>query len=111
MVLDSAPGFGSIQGDISNGYNEIEHEGVLTAIRKEDALNNTLSFSHTLLEPVAYVGMGNGSRLLNAPFISRESVQQGAVESGCFFCNQSRLGLQKVVSTHAPSRMWCHGHR
>jgi len=62
---------------ISNGYNEIEREGVLTAIRKEDTLDNTLAFSHALLGPVAYVDMGNRTRLLTAPFISREGVQQG----------------------------------
>ena len=73
-VLDSAPGFGAIQGDISNGYNEIKRERVITAIRKQNTLDDTLAFTHALLEPDAYEGMGNGTRLLNAPFLSREGV-------------------------------------
>ena len=70
---------------ISNGYNEIEREGVLMAIRKEDTLDKTLAFSHASLEPVAYVGMGNGTHLLTTPFLSREGIQQGAVKSRWFF--------------------------
>ena len=48
-MLDSAPGFCAIQGDISNGYNEIEREGVIAAIHQQNTLDNTLAFSHALL--------------------------------------------------------------
>ena len=95
---------------ISNGYNEIEREGVLTAIRKEDTLDNTLAFSHALLEPVAYVGMGNGTRLLTTQFLSREGGQQGAVKRGSFFCYQSGLGFQMTTPASGPTQRWYHSH-
>ena len=84
-MLDSAPEFGTIQGNIKNRYNEIEGEGILTVIHNAETLDDTMTFSTNMLEPVAYVDMDSGTHLLNTPFLSREDAQQGAVESSSFF--------------------------
>ena len=55
-----------MQGDLSNGYNEVLQEGVIVNIKDSGKLDDTLAFSHALLLPEAYVGMGNGTSLITA---------------------------------------------
>ena len=80
-ALDANSRFGCIQGDIKNGYNEVERASVVDEVRSHDCLSNTLAFTHALLEPAAYVGMGGGCGMITAPFKCEEGVHQGAVES------------------------------
>ena len=58
-IMDAAPGFGVIQGDIANGYKKISREGVLTAIKAHASIGNTVAFSQALIVPLAYIGIGN----------------------------------------------------
>ncbi|EJK70875.1 hypothetical protein THAOC_07730, partial [Thalassiosira oceanica] len=100
-ALDANPDFGIIQGDIKNGYNEVARESVLNAIRSAGTLGDTLAFSHALLEPEAYVGMGSGTGLFTAPFKMVEGVHQGAVESGWYFsitCNRAFQNLREYLA-------------
>ena len=102
-MLDSAPGFGTIQGGITNNrYNEIEREGVLMEIHEEHTLDDTLAFSHAMLEPVAYVCMGNGTCLIKAPLFSREEVHQGAVKSSWFFAINMERAFKYLHQFLAP---------
>ena len=94
---DANPDFGVIQGDIKNGYNEICGESVLATIKGTGKLDETLAFSHALMEPVAYVDMGGGIGLVEASFKCEGGMYQGAVERGCFFllgCNKTFQTLQ-----------------
>ena len=93
------PGFGVIQGDVTNGYNEITREAVLNSIRDTGRLNNTLPFSHTRMHLQAYVGMGSGTQLTKAPFKCAEGVHQGAVESCWFFALGFNKAFQKYNTT------------
>ena len=54
-------------------------------MRETLKLNDTLVFMHALLEPEAYVGMGNDTNLITAPFHCSDGVHQGAVEAGWLF--------------------------
>ena len=102
-ALDANPDFGCIQGDIKNGYNEVSRASVLDEIRSHASLSNTLAFSHALMEPAAYVGMGGGCQLITAPFKCKEGVHQGAVESGFYFsiaCNPSFQELNDTLAVH-----------
>ena len=76
---------GCMQSDLRNGYNDVMREGVLVNIKDSGKLDDTLAFSHALLLPEAYVGMGNGTSLATAPFRCAEGVHQGAIEAGWFF--------------------------
>ena len=57
-----------MQGDLKNGYNNVESEGVLIRIKDSGKLDDTLAFSYALLLTEAYVGMGNGTSLTTSPF-------------------------------------------
>ena len=63
-----------MQGDLKNGYNNVESEGVLIRIKDSGKLDDTLAFSHALLLTEAYVGMGNGTSLTTSPFRCVEGV-------------------------------------
>ena len=102
-VLDAEPTFCVFQGDLKNGYNEIGREAILSAMREEEQLDDTLSYTHALLEPEAYVGMGNGTALVTAPFRVSEGVHQGAIESGWLFslgCNKAFQALNRRLAPH-----------
>ena len=91
-ALDANRGHCALKGDLRNGYNEGERAGVIDGIREEETLHGTLAFKHALLAPEAYIGMGNGTALVTAPFRCCEGTQQGAVESGWDFsllCNKA----------------------
>ena len=74
----------SIEGDIKNGYNEVEKENVMREVKGCGQLDDTFELMQTLLELCAYVGMGKGTNLVIALFIMEEGVQQGVVQSKCF---------------------------
>ena len=82
---DAAPGHAIIQGDIKNGYNEVQRESILREVKGSGKLDDTVAFMQALLEPSAYVGMGKGTNLITAPFRVAEGTHQGAVESGWLF--------------------------
>ena len=54
-AMYAAPGFTSIQGDIKNGYNEVEKESVMKEMKGCGKLDNTVAFMQTLLGPSAYL--------------------------------------------------------
>ena len=66
--LDSASSFSVIKGNIANGYNKVACKAILTQIKGENFIANTVVFSQALLMPAAYVGMGSGIHLTKAPF-------------------------------------------
>ena len=90
-AMDAAPGHATIQGDIKNGFNEVQRETMLQETKTCGKLDDTVVFMQTLLEPHAYVGMGKGTSLTTAPFKMSEGTHQGAVESGWYFC----MGVNK----------------
>ena len=49
-----------------------------------------------MLSPEAYVGMGSGTQLAQAPFKCEEGVHQGAIESGWFFSLACNKAFQKL---------------
>ena len=53
----AAPGFASIQGDIQNGYNEVQKESVMEEMKMCGKLDETVVFMQVSLEPSAYIGM------------------------------------------------------
>ena len=71
-MLDARPDFGTIQGDIRNGFNEVECESIPGAMKDTPGLSCSLAFSHALLEPRTYIGMGSGTNIVMAPFHSKE---------------------------------------
>ena len=85
---DAAPGHATIQGDIKNGYNEVQRERMLQEVKRSGKLDDTVAFMQALLEPSAYIGMGKvgkGTDLTTALFRVAEGTHQGAVESGWLF--------------------------
>ena len=86
-AIKMLPAFSYMQGDLKNGYNEVECEGVLVNIKDDSGKldDTTLAFSHALLLPEAHVGVGNGTSLTTAPCRCAEGVHQGAIEAGWFF--------------------------
>ena len=98
-TLDANPHFAVIQGDIKNGYNELCRESVLEAIKESGKLDSPLAFSHDLMLPEAYVGMGSGTRLVKAPFRCAEGMHQGAVESRWHYSHRYNKAFQKLRST------------
>ena len=81
---DAAPGHATIQGDIKNGYNEVQRESMLQEAKSSGKLDNTVVFMHALLDPHAYVGMGKGTKLTTAPFKMSEGTHHGAIESSWY---------------------------
>ena len=71
-------------------------EGVLVNIKNSGKLDDTLAFSHVLLLPEAYVGIGNGTGLATAPFRCVEGVHQGAIEAGWFFAIAVNPAFQRL---------------
>ena len=68
-----------------NGFNEAERQKMLSETKQEETLSNTVVFMQALLEPSGYVAMGNGTRLIDAPFSCDEGGHQGAVETSFLF--------------------------
>ena len=105
---DAAPGHATIQGDIKNGFNEVQRETMLQEAKKSGKLNDTVAFMHALLEPSAYVGMGKGTELMTAPFRVAEGTHQGAVESGWLFSlavNPTFKMCDRMVAEHGVCSM------
>ena len=86
----------SIPGDLRNENNDVMQEGVFVNIKDSGKLDDTLAYSHALLLPEAYVGMGNGTSLTTAPFRCAEGVLQGAIEAGWFFAIAVNPAFQRL---------------
>ena len=81
---------------------------VLDGIRSYDCLSNTLAFSHVLMEPAAYAGMGGGTSLTTSPFRCNEGIRQGAVKSGWSFtlaCNPAFQCLNETLAANGGAVM------
>ena len=98
-MLDARPDFGTLQGGIKNGFNKVKRESIFGAMKVMPGLSCTLAFSHALLEPMTYVGMGSGTDIVTAPFHSEEGSQQGLVEGGWFFALAANAPFQKTNDT------------
>ena len=85
-ALDADPSHGVVKGDLMNGFNEAERQIMLSETKQEDTLSNTVVFMQALLDPSGYVAMGNGTRLIDAPFSNcDDGGHQGAVETSFLF--------------------------
>jgi hypothetical protein len=85
VALDANPDFAIFQGNIKNGCNKISHESILTALKEQPDLHNTLVFTHLMLSPRSFIAMGSGTNMTDAKFRVEEGVQQGAVPSGWLY--------------------------
>ena len=75
----------------------------MAAIKGQDSPTNTAVFSQALLDPAAYVGMGNDTGLITAPFLNEEGVHQGAIEGRWFFairCNDAFQWLNTTLAEY-----------
>ena len=102
-VLDVRPDFGAVQGDINNGFNEIQRESIMTAMKGEAGLSRTLAFSHTLMDPITYIGMGSGTNVVTASFRLEEGFQQGAIKASWIFALRANEAFQQPNPTLQPS--------
>lgn len=102
-VMDAQPDFGAVQGDIKNAFNEIQRESIMEAMKGEIGLSSTLAFSHVLLNPITYIGMGSCANVVTAPFKSEEGSQQWAIKVGWFFALGANAAFQRLNDTLHPS--------
>jgi len=73
----------------------------LESIKEEGDMQDTLAFSHALLDPHVYIGADNNIRLTVAPFLVQDGVHQGVIgESSWFFS----FGCKKVF--HNANKLW-----
>ncbi len=68
VAMDAKLSFSTFQEDLKKGYNKIKCDSILNAMNKEESLTMTLAFTHALLNPEAYVGMGSSTSLIMVPF-------------------------------------------
>ena len=101
LMMAANPDFGVIKGDIKNGYNEASREHCLRIMKETGKLNHILAFSHALLNPVSYIGIGSGARVIDAGFKSCEGFDQGALEAGPFFALTVNPAFQNMHQTLA----------
>ena len=75
-----------------NGYNEVKRSSVMEELTAQESLEGLYAYTHAMLTPMSFIGMGRGTNLTAAPFRSEEGLQQGAVPSGYLFtlgCNKA----------------------
>ena len=53
------------------------------------------------MDLASYVGMGNGTGLITAPFLNKEGVHQGAIEGRWFFAIRCNDAFQRLNTTLA----------
>ena len=98
-VLEARPDFACFQGDIKNGFNEVKRKTCIDSLIESGKLDHTLVFFHSILSPMAYIGMGFGTNVIEAPFVSAEGVPQGAPPSGFLFAMATNHAFQTLNNT------------
>ena len=106
LHLQHSPDHVLVSIDIKNAYNEIKRKRILDQLWgetlsdshvgyedfDEEAFRGMYIYLYKMLEVESYVGLGSGTRMVDAEFKSSEGVQQGATESSALFC----IGLDKA---------------
>ena len=90
--MEAAPGHEVHKKDLMNGYNEVKRSSVMEELTAQESLEGLYAYTHAMLTPMSFIGMGSGTNLTAAPFRSEEGLQQGAVPSGYLFtlgCNKA----------------------
>ena len=80
IVLYAHLDIGVIKGDVYEKWKQQYWRGwYIGNDQREEELQDTLGFSHALLDPSAYVGMGNGTQIIVALFNFQDGVHQGGI--------------------------------
>ena len=80
--MEAAPGHEVHKKDLMNGYNEFKRSSIMEELTTQTSLEGLYAYTHAMLTPMSFIGMGSGTNATAAPFRNEEGLQQGTVPIG-----------------------------
>ena len=105
-IIDQNPNSVIISVDVRNNFNEVSRKSILQSLWSEPSLRPLFYFTYKSLMCQSYMGMGSGTNITDADFLSCEGVQQGTVDApplACIAFNSVYNATNTLLQQHGGS--------